>query len=431
MGTLRKPSLITLCLLAGCSTLQSGSIVEQNDNPPPQSGAMIRKAMAKAFKAEDKAELTRGAIALAGMGGSFSDATLDQISPMFDPLVPGGDPALLRERFLANRQEGTALGRAILDVPVDYKLVEGIAWTENPNSHLISLYVGTVVDGGLYKYSMAKDALATSSQAPIRPHLSQWQSIDLGLPRASVFGIAADQPRHILWITTGDVEQTSVEGERMAGLIAVNMVSDKVIRRIPIEATPVGAANDLVVAKDGTVYVSNSLTGAVHRCIPGCSALDQFVPAGRLKSAQGLALSHDGQLLYVADYSSGLWVVDIQSGDMKPIEVVQPVMLDGIDGLILSENNVLVGVQNGTNPRRIVRLQLDDRGRKLLSLQTLEQQLPQWGEPTLIANGPYGLTYIADGQWEVWGKAGVVIEGQKPRPTSIRSLPLPRKKHDS
>lgn len=449
---MRLRSLITLIALSGCATTSADMATH------PQSGSAVRREMASALESGDRAAVTRGAALLASMGSGLSDGTLNRIEPLFDPALISGTPADLRQQLVRNRQPGSPAGKAVLEVPEPYRLVEGMAWTRgNLALDAPSLFVGTVVDGLLLEYGygpVPDHAVPEEVRGALHAYGYSWRSIDLGYPRGGLFGMAADESRDLLWIATGSVDQYMARGERMTGLIAVDLKTKRVARRVPVAGTPEGAANDLTIADDGTVYVSNSMTGAIHRCRPGCTVLEDLIPPGQLKSPQGLALSDNGKLLYAADYAAGLWVIDLKTATAAPIKVPSPMMLDGIDGLIRTAPNELLAVQNGTNPRRIIRIRLDKGGRAVTRLDVVEQQLPEWGEPTLIAlsppsvfrvvpvnalggppappvpprDWPPSITYIADGQWEVWGKDGKTNEGQKPRATVIRSLSLPNNK---
>jgi hypothetical protein len=51
------------------------------------------------------------------------------------------------------------------------------------------------------------------------------------------------------------------------------------------------------------------------------------------QAAQGLALSGDGKTLYVADYTDGLWALDLASKARRHLDGPPNVWLGGMDGL--------------------------------------------------------------------------------------------------
>lgn len=387
----------------------------------PQSSAMLRKQMADAIESGDRPLLTRSAIDLASMGASLSDASVDRIAPLLDLAVLGDLTAwrrtslpdgvtALRSWFRDNAKVGTPRPEDVVAmVPAEYRLVEGIAW----DAARKRLFIGTVVDGRLAY--LEKGA---------------WREVPIGSPRGGLFGMAVDAKRRLLWIATGVVEQTAVAGERMAGLIAVDLDSLIVVRRVALAGGTPGVVGDVALAPDGTVFASNSVSGAIHRCRPGCVALEELVPAGRFRNPQGMVLSKRGGRLYVADYGAGLWVVETRTGRVSPVRVAHATMLDGIDGLVAAHETVLpageglIAIQNGTRPRRIVRLypgRAADVVGQAVPLLTLS---PDGPEPTLGVLVDASLYYVGDGQWERYGPGGALKDGQPPRGTPILQLPV-------
>lgn len=381
-------------LASGCMTAQS-----HFERPYPRSGGEVRKAMATALESGDARALTGRTAELAWMGGTLSDASFARIAPSLDPRARVD---LLR-RFAANAVS-EATPELFAEVPAEYRLVEGIALDEKTQR----LFIGTVIEGRL----------------AYREADGSWHEVPLGSPRGGLFGMAVDAPRRLLWITTGSVEQTAVPGERMTGLIAVDLDTLAVVRRVPLAPGAKGAAGDLAIAPDGTVYVSNVLSGAIHRCRPGCTVLDDPLPAGTFKNPQGLAVSANGKRLYIADYISGLWLVDSRTAAAKPIALAEPAMLEGIDGLIINRNT-LVAIQNGTRPRRVVRFLLPGAGKRITGTQHWVTIAPEAGEPTLgvTRSGSGALLFIGDGQWERYGPGGALKDDGPLRPTPILTVP--------
>jgi sugar lactone lactonase YvrE len=291
------------------------------------------------------------------------------------------------------------------EVPAEYRLVEGIAWDAKTQR----LFIGTVIEGRL----------------AYRDPDGSWHEVPVGSPRGGLFGMAVDAPRRLLWIATSPVQETADVGERMRGLIAVDLDTLKVARRVPIAPGGAGAVGDLAIAADGTVYASNVLSGAIHRCAPGCTVLSDLFPAGTFPNPQGLVVSRGGERVYIADYLTGLWVANPRTGRRAAIRIGEPMMLDGIDGLA-ADGHDLIAIQNGTRPLRIMRFTLDRDGDRIVRSQKWIAVPAGGGEPTLgvvrPANGD--LLYVGDGQWERYGPGGVLRDGQPLRPTPILTTVL-------
>ncbi|MES2444247.1 MAG: hypothetical protein V4574_15575 [Pseudomonadota bacterium] len=384
----------------------------------PSTSIEARREIAAAFEKGDRIALTHAAMALTEMGAGFSDAEFDRIAPMLDPATitappyrwrqgPNGPVELLRHHFHENavpipfgsRPEHYAW------VPARYRLVEGIAY----DFATARLFIGTVVEGRLAYREKGR-----------------WREVPIGSPRGGLFGMAVDAKRRLLWIATGSVAQTAVPGKRLTGLIALDLDRLRVVHRIPVPAGRQGTEGDLAIAEDGTVYSSNSATGAIHRCRPGCVRLETLVAPGRFPSPQGLAVAPDGEHLIVADYATGIWIVDVKDGSAAPPHLDSPVMLDGIDGLRIERGpnaERLVGIQNGTFPRRIVKFYIDTDGTGMGHPREIFTFPASAGEATLGTLIEHQtMFFVADGQWERYGPGGRLKDGKPARPTPIHSM---------
>ena len=191
---------------------------------------------------------------------------------------------------------------------------------------------------------------------------------------------------------------------------------------MPVEGA--GSPADIVAAADGTVYASDPNSGAVYRARPGDAALSVLVPAGRLRSPQGLVVAADGRRLYVSDYGYGLAMISLADGQVSRLESDAGTMLDGIDGLV-GYRGGLIAIQNGTNPRRLLLLALSRDGSRIAGARVLESNNAEWGEPTLGIVRGSDFLYVADAQWERYGPAGALQAGGAQRPTAIRLLRPP------
>lgn len=367
----------------------------------PESAMILRGAIGSAVERGDAAAVERGARTLAAMGGALSIASQARIAPFLSP----DEAAALAERFEENI-EPIAHSTLETEVPPEYRIVEGLAFDPRTKR----LFAGTVVDGEL----LVREGLA-------------WRRVPLEGPVGGLFGMAVDARHRLLWMTSGAAQQVADPARVFRGLIAVDLDRLAVARRVPLPAggEAAGSPGDLVVAGDGTVYVSNAENGAIHVCRPGCGRLADLVPQGRFRNPQGLALSRNGRLLYVADYGYGLAVIDLRHGGIERVTAEGPAMLDGIDGLVRYGDD-LIAVQNGANPRRIIRLGMGSKGRVVRSLHVLERANPDWGEPTLATIAGKRLFFVADGQWERFAARGAPVGREPARVTPIRALELSR-----
>jgi len=95
----------------------------------------------------------------------------------------------------------------------------------------------------------------------------------------------------------------------------------------------------------------------------------------------------------------------------------------GIDGLYF-HRGALVGVQNGVNPARVVRLQLGKDSKSVRSFEVLEANSPFFDEPTLGVLVGDDFYYNADSQWGAIDKDGHLAPLEKMREHVILKLKL-------
>jgi hypothetical protein len=346
----------------------SADAIVSTANEFPNSAGMQRRKLAAAMEAKDAAGAIEAARRLALMGAVLSRPAQAQLSD----LIGTASAAPIRNQMAAN---GAPAGVSDLyaEVPALHRLIEGIVWDEARHQ----LYVTSVVDRALVRVGGARAGA-------------------IKLDAGSLLGAAFDPRSRRLWITSALLDVTPPGGSSFAGLISLDPdAPDEPVRK----GLPAGGApGDAAVASDGTVFASDGLNGAIYRCRPGCSSLETLIPPGKLFSAQGLALSPDQRLLYIADRRYGLAALERKTGQLKRVTAPDNVMLDGIDGLIVYHGD-LIATQTAYPPTRIIRLRLAGDGTSVRSLEVLERENPDWGEVTLMTLVGDRLVYVADAQW--------------------------------
>jgi hypothetical protein len=153
--------------------------------------------------------------------------------------------------------------------------------------------------------------------------------------------------------------------------------------------------NDLAIAPDGTVYVTDSLGGRVLRVPRDRDAFEPVTPSDALVYPNGIARAHDGRL-YVA-HLGGIAIVDATAGSLTPMPTVPGVPLGGIDGLVL-DGGRLLAVQNGLGRPRMVAITLDATGSRATKLAILENDPAALEIPTTACVLDGALYTIANSQ---------------------------------
>ncbi|MGH8145510.1 MAG: SMP-30/gluconolactonase/LRE family protein [Rhodanobacteraceae bacterium] len=241
-----------------------------------------------------------------------------------------------------------------------------------------------------------------------------------------VFGIRVDAEHDALWATSAALPQAQgfvTEDDGRTALFRFDLRSGALLAKYPVPHDgQKHQFNDLTVAPDGTVYVADG-NGGVYVLKPGAKALAPLTPAGRLRSAQGLALSRDGRLLYVADYVGGLFAYDLEANKLARVHAPADVCVYGIDGMVRYGHDLVV-TENSTQPQRIIRLHLDDTGLAITSSKVLEANDPLVPEPTLLAIAQDKLHAVANSQWSRFDDQGRLKAGAALAAPLIVNLPL-------
>ncbi|MCC6745723.1 MAG: hypothetical protein IT175_17820 [Acidobacteria bacterium] len=242
----------------------------------------------------------------------------------------------------------------------------------------------------------------------------------------SVFGIAVDSRRRILWAATAAVPQTADVLEADTGksaLVGFDIATGKVVHSLESTDGKSHAIGDVLLAPNGDVYASDGTGGALFVARAGRGRLDVLIPEGQLVSPQGMALTPDGARLIVADYVLGLCSVDLTTRSVERVPSPDSVCLPGIDGVTVSGNDLIV-IQNGIQPHRVARVRMGKGFRTVEGLDVLDGANPVFDEPTLgvAVNGWFH--FIANSQWSKIDGKGEIQSADAFRDTLVRKLKL-------
>jgi len=219
----------------------------------------------------------------------------------------------------------------------------------------------------------------------------------------SVFGMKVDSARRILWACTAEIAQMEgyrkrPEGDR-TGLVKYDLRSGKLIGRYLLEEdTGPHLFGDLTLLPSGDVIATDSRTPAVYVLARGSEKLEPFVQSELFVNLQGVDYSARDNSLYVADYSRGIFRIDVRTKRVHLMPALKGATLLGIDGLYVMGDD-LIAIQNGVNPNRVIRLALAEDRERCTSLEVLEANHPLFDEPTLgvVITGDF--YFIANSQW--------------------------------
>ncbi len=302
------------------------------------------------------------------------------------------------------REAGEPLGNAetVAMLGGQYSMPEGLAHDARDGR----LFAGTVRDGQILVRSADSDDWTVFASRETVPSLK------------SVFDLIADEERNHLWVATGAAPQfrdfnTSDFGR--TALIKLDLQSGALLGeyRVVPDGQP-HLLGSMELASDGTVYAADTLTPLIYKLAPGDARPEILLGSPIFTGLRGIALSEDGQRLYISDYELGIFVFEVE-GRKRGFQLNTPENLNaaGIDGLY-RWNNSLVVIQNGVLPQRVMRLDLDDSGTGVANVAPLVVAQPEFDTPTFGTLEGDNLIFLAASHWPHVDQKGTPL--QRPLP---------------
>ncbi|MEE4272098.1 MAG: SMP-30/gluconolactonase/LRE family protein [Thermoanaerobaculales bacterium] len=205
----------------------------------------------------------------------------------------------------------------------------------------------------------------------------------------NVLGMTVDENRRHLWACMGlGSDEFQSDGERRRnGVVRYDLETGRLLARYDLEDDGINRLlNDVIVAADGTAYVTESHHGSVYRIEPGSETIEHFRFFPELNYLNGIELSPDGERLYLAAVE-GIFALVLAEDRVVKLGHEEGVSTVSADGLCLAGSS-LFAVQN--QPRlgfRTMRFDLDDSGLGIESASVLPAGLPEGLIPYTCAAG--------------------------------------------
>jgi len=294
-----------------------------------------------------------------------------------------GTPEFARilHRFAENRSpQGEA--EVIAELPGRTGIIEGIAFRERTGDLFLSDVHHRCIwrrdrDGRIGRFSAEDEDLY------------------------GMFGMVIDEIRNTLWVAMTALPEMSgftseLKGE--AALAEFNLATSELRRVIPVPGDGRDhGLGDLLLAPDGTIFCTDSLAPVVWKLSPGEEEMEKVVDSPVFSSLQGLVLEQ--RTLLVADYSNGLFTVDLATGNITALPPPKNATLLGIDGLVAVPGGI-VAIQNGGDPQRVIRVALSPGMDAVLGVTVLAVALPNLKDLSLVTLANGRPTFIAGAGWD-------------------------------
>ncbi len=347
-------------------SLRESLIEIGNELPTPTPIYMLRMASVETHLG-NKAEALKWMDRYAATGLTYDVIKDDDLKPLagdkdFQPIAARMD----------TQSKPISKAEIACTLPVADLMPEDLTYLADAKTFVVS----SIQHHSLYRATLPKTAGAdcTLQEIPLEASIRQWP----------VAAVSADPKRKLVWMTIAAFPGFAglpKDDQGETALVAIDPASGKLVKRFDLASGAQGLLGDMSVTKDGTVYVTDGLGGGVYRVAGDLETAKLEKIADGFFSPQTPALARDGKRLFVADYTIGIAVIDLASGKVTYLPHPENIAITGLDGLFLTGDS-LIGVQNGTDPERIIRLRLNPEQTSITSLEVIEQATPRLGEPT-------------------------------------------------
>jgi len=359
---------------------------------PTHPGLIAELARAQALAGDREAALARLAAALTL--GSGLDVVDD---PAMATALTGDAAAGVREAAALLRAPVTSSDEAFRLAQRDL-IPEGIAYDPSGRSFFV---------GSIYRRKIVRidpGGRVSDFVAEARDGLM------------AVLGMKVDSARGALWVATeGTVNMrggTAADVGR-AALRQYDLRSGRLVKELELRPDPgPHLFNDVVVDRQGQVFVTDSEDGSVWRLRHGSGRLERLAGPRALDYPNGLALSSDERRLFVA-HLAGISVFNVATGHASALPHPGSMTLTDIDGLY-REGHRLVAVQNGLTPARIAVFDMTPDEDRVVAMRVLERGHPLFASiPTTGAVADGWFYYIANAQLRAFGPNNDILPMEK------------------
>jgi sugar lactone lactonase YvrE len=244
-------------------------------------------------------------------------------------------------------------------------------------------------------------------------------------------GMKVDSRRRYLWVVSDSfappgspTSDSSAQGTNAgrSGVFQYDLKTGALRFKHLLPAGSAGFLNDVAVTSTGVAFVTNTGTGEVFRISPDQDRPQLFLPAHAVPQANGIAVSGDDKVLFVAGWI-GVARVDLATRQVKLLSKPRNVADAGLDGLYFYKGT-LVGIQNpDLHPGRVMRYVLNPAMDTIERAEVLEAYNPGFEVPTTGTLVDGALYFMANPQVDKLKGEGT---GSMPPPNELQDIRLVR-----
>jgi len=409
-----KTSILVLqCLVLFAGLAQMSAQSDQANAPSPPADAADTKKEIQQIEALLPNVPDRGAALFliahdyAHLGNMEEGLSfLKQCVALEEGFDPGGDVAFaplkdnrefkeLNERVHA-RYAPVHRAHLVFTVPEKGLIPEGLA---------VNRKTGTLYMGSLNRHKIVK--ISRTGDVTDFIHAGQYSI-------GPICGLKVEEADGSVWANTCSDDGAGAE------LLHFNRTG-RLTGHFPPPTPGAHLFNDLVLRGRQEIFLTDSLANRVYRFDRRQRRFTELTLMRAIYYPNGIALSDDGHMLYIAD-AFGIVVVDLRNKNSREIEGGGPTTLSGADGLYWHRNS-LIAVQNSLGSARIAQFLLAPDGLKVTAVIPLEYQSSLVTLPTTGAVEGDKLYFMSNTQVDNF-KNNKVVDPAKLEPIRIAVLEL-------
>lgn len=229
-------------------------------------------------------------------------------------------------------------------------------------------------------------------------------------------GMKVDAQRRILWVVSDAFD--AKPGESPSGVFQYDLKTGALRSKHLLPPGAAGFLNDVALNSKGQAFATNTGTGEIFRLSPERDGLEPFLPAGSVGQANGIAVSSDDKVLFVAGWI-GVARVDLATKQFKLLAKPRNISDAGLDGMYFYKGS-LVGIQNpDLHPGRVIRYFLNSSWDSIERAEVLDSYNPLFDTPTTATLVGDELFFMANTQLEKF-----LLPGSNPLPEDLQDIQI-------
>jgi DNA-binding beta-propeller fold protein YncE len=221
-----------------------------------------------------------------------------------------------------------------------------------------------------------------------------------------VVGMKVDARRRELWAISSHAGENMPMKNMVAGehgrsaIFKYDIKTGKLIKKYVLDNQPQPHfLNDLTINAQGDVFISDSLTHSIYTITRKNDGLELFITHDQVRNPNGIDLSPDGKLLFVAA-RGGAAIINTGTKEVgfAPVPNDQPFWADGL----YFHHNSLIAVGWRDGRHAVTQYFLNKRLDRIEGFKVVEDEHPAFSQPTtgvLVGNELY---YIANSQLQLF-----------------------------